>query len=555
MKNKYKTMVKIFAIIMSLYIPFSSCSNDDKIAAILNEDQPVLLSSNPEMNAIISPATEKLTLTFNRGIVLKNLNQISLNDTVAISSSIKENVLTLNIPPLEENEDYTLTIFKGAIMANVGVSNQEDLVVKFSTTEGTDIKLVSSKPEVNTTISPRSAQVDIFFDQKIKIVDATKISINNGKLPFKPYETLVKLSLPLGYLTEKSEYTIKVAPGAISTSYGRVNKEQISITFTTEENPIAKDLVVKNASREAKNVYNFLYDNFGLKTVSGTMANVSWNINEAQWVYKHMGEYPALNCFDYVHLNTNWVDYTDTKVVEDWWSKNGLVSAMWHWNVPVKEGSNEFAFYTEETEFNLTEALKDGTYENGIIRADLNQIADRLLLLKQKNIPVIWRPLHEAAGAWFWWGAQGAEAYTALWQLMFKTFEEKGLNNLIWVWTAEANDSSWYPGDEYVDIIGRDVYNKTALPEMQGEYSTLIDRYPNKIIALSEFGNIANISDQLDGGVIWSWAMPWYDYDRTLNINNGSFAQKQHEFADFHYWEKMFSNENVIFRSQMPSLK
>jgi hypothetical protein len=49
-----------------------------------------------------------------------------------------------------------------------------------------------------------------------------------------------------------------------------------------------------------------------------------------------------------------------------------------------------------------------------------------------------------------------------LWRLMFETFEAKGLNNLIWVWTAEPNDNAWYPGDEYVDIVGRDVYGKPA---------------------------------------------------------------------------------------------
>ena len=38
---------------------------------------------------------------------------------------------------------------------------------------------------------------------------------------------------------------------------------------------------------------------------------------------------------------------------------------------------------------------------------------------------------------------------------MFETFKSKGINNLIWVWTTETNDDTWYPGDEYVDIIGQ----------------------------------------------------------------------------------------------------
>jgi len=92
-----------------------------------------------------------------------------------------------------------------------------------------------------------------------------------------------------------------------------------------------------------------------------------------------------------------------------------------------------------ETDFDITKALQEGTRENEIIKADLEELAGYLLLLKQKNIPVIWRPLHEAAGKWFWWGKDAA-SYKRLWKLVYETFKQKGLNNLIWVWTSETND-------------------------------------------------------------------------------------------------------------------
>ena len=52
--------------------------------------------------------------------------------------------------------------------------------------------------------------------------------------------------------------------------------------------------------------------------------------------------------------------------------------------------------------------------------------------------------------------------------MMYDRFKEKGVNNVLWVWTAEGidpnnpeagDDSDWYPGDEYVDIIGTDCYH------------------------------------------------------------------------------------------------
>ena len=54
-------------------------------------------------------------------------------------------------------------------------------------------------------------------------------------------------------------------------------------------------------SVEAARLLAYLRSIYGQKTIAGTMANVNWNTNEAQWVYRHTGKWPALNCFDYIH--------------------------------------------------------------------------------------------------------------------------------------------------------------------------------------------------------------------------------------------------------------
>jgi mannan endo-1,4-beta-mannosidase len=127
--------------------------------------------------------------------------------------------------------------------------------------------------------------------------------------------------------------------------------------------------------------------------------------------------------------------------------------------------------------------------------------------------------------------------------MMFNYFQGKGLNNLIWVWTAEPNDGDkWYPGDNYVDIIGRDVYNNQSGNGMYNEYRALKNRYPNKIITLSECGNVAEIADQWSAGATWSWFMPWYD-------------PTGHSYASATYWKNAFANDKVISRDQMPNLK
>lgn len=66
-----------------------------------------------------------------------------------------------------------------------------------------------------------------------------------------------------------------------------------------------------------------------------------------------------------------------------------------------------------------------------------------------------------------------AASYKRLWKLVYETFKQKGLNNLIWVWTSETNDRDWYPGDAYVDIIGRDVYHKTDVAGLATDFDAL----------------------------------------------------------------------------------
>lgn len=431
--------------------------------------------------------------------------------------------------------------------------------------DGAGKKVLLEKPVLTTSFPLNGGQniptgeqtLILTFDQNITLESQHQIvlnekSVSNASAASKE----LKIS---AILAESTGYTLTIPSGAVKGPTG-VGADEIKIVFTTKGSEIVeieKNLVSQNSTPEAQNVYDFLAENFGKKAISGTMANVSWNINEAEWVNKHTGKYPALNGFDYIHLHASpsiWIDYSNTEVVESWWENNGLVTVMWHWNVPVSEQSNDFAFYTEETSFNVSKAVQEGTYENMIIKADLEKVANHLLLLQEKNIPVIWRPLHEAEGGWFWWGAKGPDPCKSLWKLMFDMFEEKGLNNLIWAWTTETDDHEWYPGDQYVDIIGRDAYNRNA-STMFSEYDWIRQTYPDKIIALSEFGSLSSISDQWGSGAKWSWFMSWYDYNRTNNISGSAFNETDHEHVNIDFWKQAFQMDEVITRDELPNLK
>ena len=403
-----------------------------------------------------------------------------------------------------------------------------------------------------------STEVSVMFDEVVELTENHNITVNGEKVEASapPQERKVVIDIKL---EKDTHYEVHIPAGAVINTRGVPSGEEVTFTFSTEVPvELKSSLVVENPSPEAVNVFRFLRENFGSQMISGTVANVSWNLNEAKWVHQHTGKFPALNGFDLIHLYAspaNWIDYTNTSVVEEWWNNNGLVTLMWHWNVPIEKGSDEYAFYTDETNFDISRAVQEGTWENEVIMADIEKAAEVLKKLRDKNIPVIWRPLHEAAGGWFWWGDGSAQDCIDLWRLMFDYFTSQNLNNLIWVWTVEPGHDEWYPGNEYVDIVARDIYNQPESSAMVNEFQNLRERFPQKLVTMGECGSIAPISQQWNEGAKWSWFMTWYDYERTNDPEAADYNETSHGHADASWWEGALSHDDVITRDEMPDLK
>ena len=339
-----------------------------------------------------------------------------------------------------------------------------------------------------------------------------------------------------------------------------------------DDSPIITEPVNPNATEESRQVYALLRMLYGEKIVSGTVANVNWNIKEAQNVYKWTKQYPALNVFDFIQIYASkdvnpsgWLDYSNITVVNNWWKAGGLVGAMWHWNVPTNDGNGWTCTPGSgngETSFDPQKAVTPGTEEYARIIQDMDQVTGYLKKMQNRGIPVLWRPLHEAAGntyeysggkAWFWWGIKGAATYKKLWQLMYDRFVNyHGLNNLIWVWTSQVGDKTWYPGDEYVDIIGRDNYGFTAA-KAKSEFTKLQNAFPNRMVVLAECGHSSSsrvcvIQDMWEKGAKWGWFMTWYDYD----YNEGKSTTHRH--TDAEWWQAAWDSGLAVDRSEMKQL-
>ncbi len=305
-----------------------------------------------------------------------------------------------------------------------------------------------------------------------------------------------------------------------------------------------------NASDSAKRLYNYLCDQYGNHIISGQQeycGSHNYNLwsdpdtyikdNEAEFEYiqTQTGKQPAIRGIDFLnyYAGATWDDNAAERAIEWVNEYGGIATVCWHWRVPSEEGGTERAFYvpsasSDSTTFSITNALTEGTWENEVIMADIAEIAKQLQKLKDADVPVLWRPLHEAEGAWFWWGAEGPDACKELYRLLYDQLTNVyGLDNLIWEWTGYTYETSadWYPGDDVVDIVGYDKYNaKDGLPNLSSISSTFYSLVQStdgeKMVAMTENDTIPSLENLLNDKAAWLYFCPWYMNYLTSEQNN-----------------------------------
>ena len=283
-------------------------------------------------------------------------------------------------------------------------------------------------------------------------------------------------------------------------------------------NIFAATPVSPNASPEARALLNFLYDIYGKKILSGQMY-APWGIDEISTVYNVTGKYPAIRGQDLINEPAN---NNEISQAIDWWRAGGIPTIMWHWGAPtIGEGYDA----SKGTVSNFDNLFVEGTNENKEMWLDLVRIADHLTKLRDANVPVLWRPMHECSGGWFWWDKSGGAGFIRLWRTMFDYFvNERGLNNLIWVLGYDGSPSSSYnPGDGYFDIVGGDTYGTDS--PYGSIYNSCKSIHGSTIpVCMHECGTIPNPDQCQSQGIMWSWFMLWHtghltDHNQT-NLRN-----------------------------------
>jgi len=124
-------------------------------------------------------------------------------------------------------------------------------------------------------------------------------------------------------------------------------------------------------------------------------------------------------------------------------------------------------------------------------KAALDHVADVVQFFPEAV--VLFRPLHESNGDWFWWGQADPIEFRALWQGMFTYLTTtRNVHNLLWVYSANRNlgedlsdPTRLYPGDDVVDLVGLDIYDDD-LANTEPGYAALVEL--GKPFGITEYG-------------------------------------------------------------------
>ncbi len=284
------------------------------------------------------------------------------------------------------------------------------------------------------------------------------------------------------------------------------------------------------------------------------------------------GQYPGLMSWDLGLIEVDSTKNLDGVPFEfiaseaaDHDARGGVNAISWHVLNPITGGSS----------WDVSAAPLPLMADNPAVRdtlvAWIDRAADFIGSLKDKEgnpLPVIFRPWHENSGSWFWWGSDHSspEEYIALWKLTRERFDTKGVDNVLWAYSPDKDLTreqyfATYPGDEYVDILGTDIYAFDGADGEEQFRSRISNQLPYVCDEARKRGKIAAFTETgLEGLEVTDW------YTRVLEPaikdlpiayvcvwRNGTHDRPQHFYVPYpghkgaDDFKKFHDNSNAIF--------
>lgn len=321
------------------------------------------------------------------------------------------------------------------------------------------------------------------------------------------------------------------------------------------------DLVDQKLDRNARKLHKRLTyvakNGFAVGHQDATSYGIGWNgsnpsNNVKSDVFELVGDNPGVYGFDIGKIEIEKAANLDSvsfhlmrNEIIDIHKNGGVITMSWHADNPVTNGDS----------WDVTPAV-NAIFTNDSIMEKYEQWIKRMALFlktlkyKGKAIPILFRPFHEMNGGWFWWGNPNCNTvdYIRLWQKTVRLLrDEYKLHNLLYVYSPnklhkDEDYMKYYPGDNYVDIFGIDIYDfNNSEDYVESVVNDLklvreIATKKNKLFAFTETG-LEKIptknwfSDVLypnikDSGI--AWILFW----RNANLGHFYIPHKDHHNAE-----------------------
>lgn len=413
----------------------------------------------------------------------------------------------------------------------------------------------------------------------------------DGRLQYLSVNGVTKGSYMLPYTTTWSDFNFgyqKLNQGSntiqLKSGWGFAYFDTFTVDYANldplDVQPVLTD---SQATPETQLLMNYLTEVYGNHIISGQQeiyggGNDGDTELEFDWIHNLTGKYPAIRGFDFMNYNPlyGWEDGTTDRMIDWVNNREGIATASWHINVPrnfttYQLGDHvdwkEATYKPTETNFNTANAVIPGTKEYQYVMSTIDDLAEQLLILQDNNVPVLFRPYHEAEGngglngegAWFWWASAGADVYKQLWDMLYTELTETyGLHNLIWTYNSYVYNTSpaWYPGDDQVDIVGYDKYNtiynrNDGLSGVPNEdaitsiFYQLVDLTDGKkMVAMTENDTVPSVQNLTEEKSGWLYFCPWYGEHLMSSAFNYPTTLKT-----------LYQSDYVITLDELPNLK
>jgi len=200
--------------------------------------------------------------------------------------------------------------------------------------------------------------------------------------------------------------------------------------------------------------------------------------------------------------------------------RGSIIQLHYHMVEPTEPDGTGLRNYMDET-YNpeyIDQVLTKGTPLNQEYEKRLDEIAGYLARLRDEGIAVLWRPFHEMNGPWFWWSRQ--PRFKELWEHQWRYFSQThGLSNLIWVYSVnywesgsgpEWDPTTYYPGHQFVDVLGVDIYLQYEHNFDQHVYDALLRLGEQRPIAITENGQMPELTTLRTSQPRWVYWATWF---------------------------------------------